>query len=328
MGNWLQKVTFLPLKFHLVAKEDFILPTYKGSTFRGGFGYVFKKSVCATKFTRDCKECLLRSSCVYAYIFESVRPKDAEIMRKYEHVPHPFVLFPPLTRNRQIKEGDKLVVEIVLIGKAIDYLAYFVLVMEKLGQNGLGIEKGKCELTQVIISLFNFSNEKIIYSAEDKELTLNIQPFTVSDLLQDFVLEHNEISLRFLTPLNLIRNGEKVMADLTFKDIIRSLLRRIRLLAYFHCGLSPQELELDFTYFMQEAEKVREINKKLRWFSVNRYSTRQKQRMPVSGIVGKISFQGNLKPFWEFLLLGQYLNIGKNTSFGCGRYRVELSQGQ
>jgi len=34
--------------FNITAKEPLILPAYKGSTFRGGFGYAFKRVVCAT----------------------------------------------------------------------------------------------------------------------------------------------------------------------------------------------------------------------------------------------------------------------------------------
>ncbi|PIV41853.1 MAG: CRISPR-associated protein Cas6, partial [Nitrospirae bacterium CG02_land_8_20_14_3_00_41_53] len=35
--------------FNITAKEPLILPAYKGSTFRGGFGYAFKRVVCAIK---------------------------------------------------------------------------------------------------------------------------------------------------------------------------------------------------------------------------------------------------------------------------------------
>lgn len=33
----------------ITAKELIILPAYKGSTFRGSFGYAFKRVVCAIK---------------------------------------------------------------------------------------------------------------------------------------------------------------------------------------------------------------------------------------------------------------------------------------
>ena len=67
------------------------LPPYKGSTFRGGFGTAFKKVVCTIKGT-ECDNCLLKSKCIYSYIFETPPPEDYEILRKYENAPHPFII--------------------------------------------------------------------------------------------------------------------------------------------------------------------------------------------------------------------------------------------
>jgi len=324
--NWIEKILFLPLKFTLLAKEEFILPAYKGATFRGGFGYVFKKTVCAARFVDECKKCILNSSCVYAYIFETPRPKNSQIMRKYEHIPHPFVLCPPPGRERLIRKNDYLEVEIVLIGKAIEYLPYFVLVMSNLAEQGLGADKGKCELTEVTLQYPNQNRSTngqamSIYTSKNTTIELNASSLSVTSLLQNFP-EGKQISLEFVTPLKLMRDGQLITRELSFKDIIRNLLRRIRLLAYFHCGVKQDELELDFAKLISLAEKIKVVEDNLKWFSFSRYSTRQRQRIPAGGLVGKISFWGELKPFWDFLLLGQYLNVGKNTSFGLGRYKL------
>jgi hypothetical protein len=34
-------------RFVIKPKSELLLPTYKGSTFRGGFGHAFKRAVCA-----------------------------------------------------------------------------------------------------------------------------------------------------------------------------------------------------------------------------------------------------------------------------------------
>lgn len=41
-------IEYQQFNFEITAKEPLILPAYKGSTFRGGFGYAFKRVVCAT----------------------------------------------------------------------------------------------------------------------------------------------------------------------------------------------------------------------------------------------------------------------------------------
>ena len=56
-------------EFHCIFDNDAVLPGYKGSTFRGVFGYSLKKVVCALK-RQDCGDCLLREKCLYPFVFE------------------------------------------------------------------------------------------------------------------------------------------------------------------------------------------------------------------------------------------------------------------
>ncbi|MCL5771398.1 MAG: hypothetical protein M1479_03875 [Actinobacteria bacterium] len=57
--------------------EDTYLPAIKGSTFRGGFGYVFKKISCPLK-RNDCSGCIVSDNCPYANVFTN----PAEISKK------------------------------------------------------------------------------------------------------------------------------------------------------------------------------------------------------------------------------------------------------
>ncbi len=313
--EWLKKIYFLPLLFKFKAEEEVLLPAYKGATFRGGFGYTFKKSVCALKSVADCKDCLLSSNCAYAYVFETPRPKDAQIMRKYEHVPHPFVLCPTLSRHRLVKAGECLEVEMVLIGKAIEYLPYFILVMDELGKAGLGKHRGKCTLQGVSVlgkEVFNYEEAKI------KKVT----PLSLQDL-KEVKSDKIDLSLNFVTPLKLQRNSKIIRENLTFQDIFRSLLRRISLLAYFHCKVKEDELEVEkFSDLITKSQEIKVIEDKTIWVNLSRFSTRQKQKIPIGGLVGKISFTGDISSFWPFLVLGEYLHVGKNTSVGLGKYII------
>ena len=51
-------------------QAEAMLPEYKGSTLRGGFGAAFKNVVCALK-RRECDDCPLRGNCLYAVVFET-----------------------------------------------------------------------------------------------------------------------------------------------------------------------------------------------------------------------------------------------------------------
>jgi hypothetical protein len=96
-----------------------LLPSYKGSTLRGGFGHAFRRVVCAIK-SRECTDCLLKEKCVYSYIFETPPSADTKIMRKYKSAPHPFIIEPPTGQRRGYTPEDELTFGLTLIGRAID----------------------------------------------------------------------------------------------------------------------------------------------------------------------------------------------------------------
>ena len=53
------------------------------------------------------------------------------------------------------------------------------------------------------------------------------------------------------------------------------------------------------------------------------YSSRQQRQMSFGGVVGSIELC-HLSPTWRIMLtLGLLTHVGKNSSFGLGRYRLE-----
>jgi CRISPR/Cas system endoribonuclease Cas6 (RAMP superfamily) len=44
--------------------------------------------------------------------------------------------------------------------------------------------------------------------------------------------------------------------------------------------------------------------------------------MKMGGFIGSITFRGNLEQFLPYLVLGEYIHVGKGTSFGLGKYRI------
>jgi CRISPR/Cas system endoribonuclease Cas6 (RAMP superfamily) len=60
------------------------------------------------------------------------------------------------------------------------------------------------------------------------------------------------------------------------------------------------------------------------WQDWTRYSSRQRTRMQMGGIVGsaELDTAGMDSEGWAGLWLGQWLHIGKQTSMGLGHYRL------
>ncbi|HSB05728.1 MAG TPA: CRISPR system precrRNA processing endoribonuclease RAMP protein Cas6 [Thermodesulfobacteriota bacterium] len=314
----------------VVRAEDWIhLPAYKGSTFRGAFGHAFKKIVCVNR-EKVCRSCLLREKCIYSYVFETPPRSDTSKMRKYPFAPHPFVITPPLEEKRIYKQNDTLCFELTLIGKSIDFLPYFIYTFDELGWMGIGKGKGKYRLEEVRTFAIDESSKvkgerketqrdeepRTIYSGKDKTLKNNFRVLKFDDLAPPNHLT-STLDLRFMTPTRLKFDGN-LSPKPEFHILIRNLLRRISLLSYFHCG---EELDLDFKNLIEKAKDVRVQKEDLRWSDWERYSNRQETKMRMDGFIGSIRFEGSFEPFIPFLLLGEYVHVGKGTSFGLGNMK-------
>ncbi len=310
-------------KFQLTISpiDKIILPKYKGSTFRGGFGHAFKKVVCVNSH-KDCSECLLKEKCIYSYVFETPPPKDTTIMRKYPYAPHPFIIEPPLDEKREFDDNDNLDFGLTLIGRAIDYLPYFIFTFDELGRIGLGKGRGKYRLREVknIFQSNDNVEESLIYKGDDKILNNKYKILSFKDIINRTkkIPKRERIELQFITPTR-IKYKNKLISDLEFHILIRNLLRRVSLLSYFHCD---EKLDINFKEVIEESKDIEIENSDLNWYDWERYSHRQRERMSLGGFVGKITFKGNLKEYLPLLYLGQYTHVGKQTSFGLGKYLI------
>lgn len=286
------------------------LPYYKGSTFRGGFGNVFRKIACPLRLM-DCKECIMKQQCVYSYVFETFPAENSNIlnMNKYEKIPHPFIIEPPDYGEQYFPQGQTISFNLILIGSAIDYIPYFIYTFEQLGKTGIGKGRGRYILSEVKV------DENIVYR---KGILRKSFPKFI-EIPSDFetVESVERLKLKLITPLR-IKYQRKFVTKLDFHILIRSILRRLSLLAYFHCG--GQLPDFSIQEVIKEAEKVKILTSTLRWYDWERYSSRQNARMKMGGLTGEISYEGNIAPFLQYIKAGEILHAGKNTSFGLGKF--------
>lgn len=309
------EIKYLPLTFCVEAIDELMLPAYKGSTLRGGFGLAFRKVVCALK-KMECTDCLLKTKCAYPYIFETSPPDSTEIlsMDKYEAAPHPFVIEPPLEEKARYYPGEKLNFGLLLIGRAVEYLPYFIFSFDILGEMGIGKKRSKFKLNKVTYmheQIYSVANGKISY----------VDPATI--IIPETLENHDSldwlVQLKFCTPAR-IRYQRNLAVTLEFHILIRNLLRRFMLLHYFH--MEKRLLKWEPKEIIAAAYGINIYENNLRWYDWERYSLRQKTRMKLGGLIGTISYQGKLKPFLPFLQAGEILHAGKGTAFGLGKYCI------
>jgi len=247
-------------------------------------------------------------------------------MRKYRTAPHPFILDPPSVEARFFPPGKPFSLGLTLFGKSLHSLPYFIFAFERLGRNGLGRQRVRCPLSNVTTTCLG--KEWLLYSSDEGTL----QPGDVFE--QNFVLDLStsslsdngstptKICLEFLTPFRVIFQ-EKLVPELAFHIFIRSLLRRLAHLSYFHCGGNTEGVP--FREWIELAQQVQTASHDLHWYDWERYSSRQDSHMRLGGLVGTITFEGPLAPFLPLLQMGEVTHVGKGTSFGLGHYRLRTS---
>ena len=95
------------------------------------------------------------------------------------------------------------------------------------------------------------------------------------------------------------------------------------MLCYFH---TVKGYETDFVQLKQMADTIELLTANLRWIEYSRYSSRQRKKMKIGGILGRIDITGStLKWLWPFMWLGHLVNTGKTTSMGNGRYAIDIN---
>jgi hypothetical protein len=133
---------------------------------------------------------------------------------------------------------------------------------------------------------------------------------------------HLNLKLSFLTPIRLRVQGD-LQGGVSFEMLIRSLLRRLWQLTQVHGGGGPG---FDHRALIERAKGVSVVRSQLWWLDWTRYSGRQKTRMQLGGLVGEVAYGfGDVETLSEFLpllLAGELLHVGKNTTFGLGRYEI------
>ncbi|KPA14050.1 CRISPR-associated protein Cas6, partial [Candidatus Magnetomorum sp. HK-1] len=264
--------------------------------------------------------CMLQYTCVYSYIFETPIPANSKVMKKQSHVPHPFVLsdISDLQKN-EIKAGERFQFSMTLVGKSIDFVPYCVYAMICLGHSGIGKGRGKFKLLSIKEKDANNQCGDDIYVDDQLNMPqqfLNVD--IVDNLIANYFNDTNKITLHFISPFR-IKYHNKICDHIEFHIIIRSLIRRLANLAYFHCN---SKCDIDFNDIIEKARSVKIFENKMSWYDWGRYSTRQKEWMKLGGLIGDITYEGNICEFIPFLILGTWVSVGKGTAFGLGNYRI------
>lgn len=300
---------FARYRFRFKVTKSLHLPEYGGSRIRGIFGRQLRRISCMTK-KQDCSACPLRPSCPYTTIFETASPVEHRI-QKFSQTPHGYVFEAPLGGERTYMAGEELQFDLVLIGKIRYLLALIIYSIQKGFECGIGY--GRAQLTEVLFQ--NREGFQPIYLPEEEQIRKHSQEYVLKGIKPS---SDGSIKVDCLTVIRIQRMGSLLDAQsMDGRTFLMTLARRISLLMEFF----DQPLEIDFQKLSDAAARS-VLQVAGRWSHWKRYSTRQKQLMDLAGVKGQIILKNVDPVFYPFLELGTLSHVGKNASFGLGKYRI------
>ncbi len=306
------------LNFNCAATTDMMLPRNKGSMLRGAFFGALRRDFCLNKAANSCLTCPAAEMCPVSRLAATVdreNPRGEEIVR-------PFALEPMVSDVTRFEQGDIFSFSITLLGKTLTLFPYTVLAVQRMGELGMGnreLAPGLFSLREVTVTNPLLGVEESIFNHESKLVRVPDVAITHEDVLRrSATLPQDSVCLRLVTPLRLVMDG-KLVHCLTFHALMRRLLRRLTDLQNHFCD---ERLELDFRGLLDKAEQVQVAGDKTYWVDLSSYSRRRQARTPIGGLVGEITFKGELQDFLPFLVWGQFTHAGKDVTKGNGWYQI------
>lgn len=296
--------------------EDTTLPTYKGALLRGGFGYAFQRASCATSCWGHAEHCSAQLLCPYRWVFETPHPEGVSHFHDLQDVPRPFVIEPPLDHKQRYMAGDTLEFGLILIGRGIDFLPYFLVGFEGLGAAGLGRDEAKARLERVE-ALEPFCPVGVPIYQDGHALSLTDLPLlNLAELPNRASGLAADLRLELRTPLRVKSRGAYI-EQFDLAAITQAACWRVATLAAFH---GPDRWQDDYRPLVEAARSVRIEGSEVRWVDWDRTSTRggERRRMTLGGLIGSASLRKVPVDVRAALLAASVLHVGKASVFGHG----------
>lgn len=293
MGKTATSFSFsqLPLIIRLSCEESGNLPLFLGSTLRGVLGWSLLKS----------------KSNIYSYLFES---NVADSVKA--HLVKPYIIEPPKPKN-YYQKGEEMIFTLILLGDANLYGPELARILIEQKLFGLGARRIPFKL----LSITHGKTLKTIWDVEAENL--NIANMIASPIYPE-KQKGNWVSIQIQTPLRIRRQGNLVVKP-DFPTIIRNITTRMRELTEYYGGfVNYEEIET----ICELSKAIHLVSSNIYYKQVDRFSSKSNEKMDFTGIMGTLSFEGNLDVFVPWLNVAQLLHIGRNTTFGCGKIDVVI----
>ena len=309
------KIRYVKLHFTLQLLTEGQLPYNKASALRGGMGQALILTNCFKD--ENCPACDFREDCLVRrmmYPEMKIRPafmktQDSEgfIVECENH-------------DEWFQQGDTLNFNLLLFGRSIAYFSQYLQAFYTLGMMGLG----KDHLPFHIIRVTNTTGDTLVKEMDvfkEKFRVATIEEYVKYRLTSTEMRSYSDSAsvyrLIFHSPLTL-KYGGQMQKSFSPEAVLAAAERRLYILNCFEGRKENEDFvrvpAIDHTPILQDQYVFGE--------NVKRYSGTHHSKVTFSGIRGWCELANLDDTALTLLLAGELVHIGKNTSFGFGRYTL------
>lgn len=296
----------LPLntyRFHYEAEREIKIPPFPGKLLHGALGNALRKTLCQRPKLPACEPCTEQANCGYRYLFRNnLAPIAGNIQQPQSPPPH--ILRFDQQYFSSIPARHRFSLELVIIGDANFAIDDVIAAMQLLGKQG--IAQQPAHLTQ-IEQVIPYDLPRSILTPQDHQVS-SYPPLPEMP---------DKVTAQFITPYIIHGTGKQAFDS---SQWVMSIIRRIALLqnTYTDVALTP-----DFRALKAQTQQLPFSRPELYL-----YETEHSRQHHYSGLLGSVDLHLSEQPeLWPWLHLGQWLHVGKRTSYGFGAYRLARAAG-
>jgi hypothetical protein len=318
-------LTTTHLEFTAQTVTPLELDEYSGAALRGNFFNAIWERFCTNKSAPTCAACPLHDTCPVSALVAPLREESPQ----GQDIPRPYVIVPPRKGARYYQVGEQFSFGMTLIGSIVQLLPYILLSMKQLEMEGIGRrldenrgQRGRFRVERVDCFHPFTEQRQTLYQVGDmrREVpVITVQPQEMQERAAQ--LNKEQITLQLITPLRLI-DREHTVREARFRPLVQRLLERSLALERYYGDQKTTMTREEKMDWLDLADSIRCRNDQTNWLELKSYSNRQKRSTPIGGLVGSATFEGDLVPFLDLLVIGELIHVGKNVVKGDGWYTI------
>ena len=309
------------IRLELVFRCDDVcwLPPFRGSLWRGALGPALKRLEAAGGWHIEDNHPLPQS--LYRWIFDT-SPAHCLLLPQTGAMPHPLIIDAPPERNwRFVKPGESIRIQISLVGRFACAWRSLIIAFHNVGQCGIGRaitregQRGRLEL-MAAHQVWMETAPRALWNAETGWTGMDAIPVIMPPP------QACPVRVNLATPMRVKRQG-RIVRPRQFEagDLFSSLIRRVSALMASETGT---RLDMDFHELGRQARQLKLDERHIRWHDLVRWSASQNREVPIGGITGSFVLDMTGKQdLFDFLWIGQWVNIGKGAFMGTGSIRLQ-----